>query len=234
MLTVPFRTLSQSSLFPLPFIHLSVYPSVSCHRLYNVHKESSSDKTSSQRFLESAFTFSLGFRRRDIYNWQKHGPSVFPGFIIAKTKSLGNDYNAIVVWSLPSKPTLTSSSEAGGRQRWSTMILSTRLYSDPPLARNAHQNNPSILVSWWCTGFAFAIIIVRLAGRYIRTEKLFREDKVMALSIIPLLARMACVHLILRWGTNNAITTGLSPLEIRHREIGSKLVLCSRIFYAAL
>lgn len=114
------------------------------------------------------------------------------------------------------------------------MTLSTRLYSNPPPAKNAHQDNPTLLVSWWCTGFALAIIIVRLAGRYIRTEKLFREDKVMALSIIPLLARMGFVHLILLWGTNNAITTGLSPLEIRHHEIGSKLVLCSRIFYAAL
>ena len=75
---------------------------------------------------------------------------------------------------------------------------------------------------------------MRLAGRYIRTEKLFREDKVMALSIIPLLARMGFVHLILLWGTNNAVTVGLSPLEIHHREIGSKLVLCSRICYAAL
>lgn len=104
----------------------------------------------------------------------------------------------------------------------------------PPPAKTKSENNATLLVSWWCTGFALAIITVRLAGRYVRTEKLFREDKIMAWSIIPLLARMGLVHMVLIWGTNNAITTGLTPLQIHHREIGSKLVLVSRIMYAAL
>ena len=56
----------------------------------------------------------------------------------------------------------------------------------------------------------------------------------MALSIIPLMLRMGLVHIILVWGTNNAITTGLTAVDIRHREIGSRLVLASRIMYAAL
>lgn len=60
------------------------------------------------------------------------------------------------------------------------------------------------------------------------------EDRIMAFSIIPLLTRMAFVHLILRWGTNNAITTGLSAAEIYRRELGSKMVLPARILYAAL
>ena len=89
-------------------------------------------------------------------------------------------------------------------------------------------------MSWWCTGFALAIILVRITGRYIRTEKLFREDKIMAWSIIPLLGRMAMVHIVLLWGTNNAIVEHLSQSDIDHREIGSKLVLPSRITYAAL
>ncbi len=67
-----------------------------------------------------------------------------------------------------------------------------------------------------------------------RTEKLFREDKIIAWSIVPLLARMALVHLVLLWGTNNAMTTGVSELYLRNREMGSKLVLVSRIIYAAL
>ena len=108
------------------------------------------------------------------------------------------------------------------------------IYSDPPPAQTAIQDNPTLLVSWWCTGFALVIILVRLAGRYIRTEKLFMEDKIAACSIIPLLARMALVHLVLRWGTNNAITTGLSPEDLWHRELGSKMVLPARILYAAL
>lgn len=114
------------------------------------------------------------------------------------------------------------------------MIISRDLYSSPPRAKSKAENNPTLLVSWWCTGFALAIIVVRLAGRYTRTEKLFREDKIMALSIIPLLARMGLVHMVLLWGTNNAITTGLTQLDIEHREIGSRVVLASRIMYAAL
>lgn len=56
----------------------------------------------------------------------------------------------------------------------------------------------------------------------------------MALSIIPLLARMGLVHVVLIWGTNNTTGRSLTPLEIHHREIGSRLVLVSRIMYAML
>ena len=114
------------------------------------------------------------------------------------------------------------------------MLLPRDWYSAAPPAKNAAANNPTLLVSWWCTGFALAIILVRVSGRYIRAERLFREDQIMALSIIPLLARMGLVHVVLLWGTNNTIATGLAPLDLQHREVGSKLVLASRIMYAAL
>lgn len=114
------------------------------------------------------------------------------------------------------------------------MLSPRSLYSDPPGAKNSNANHPTLLVSWWCTGFALAIILVRICGRYIRTEKLFSEDKVMAWSIIPLLGRMALVHLVLIWGTNNVRAHGLSTEDLRHRAIGSRLVLVSRIMYAAL
>lgn len=114
------------------------------------------------------------------------------------------------------------------------MIVERQLYSSPPPPQTSMQDNPTLLVSWWCTGFALVIILLRLSGRYIRTERLFGEDKVMALSIIPLMIRMALVHVILIWGTNNVIATDLTAQQIRHREIGSRLVLASRIMYAAL
>ena len=76
--------------------------------------------------------------------------------------------------------------------------------------------------------------MVRLAGRYVRAERLFREDKVMALSLVPLLARMGLVHLVLLWGTNNTTTEGMTARDIHYREIGSRLVLASRIMYAML
>ena len=56
----------------------------------------------------------------------------------------------------------------------------------------------------------------------------------MALSLIPLLARMGLVHLLLLWGTNNVTTEGLTARDVHYREIGSRLVLASRIMYAML
>ena len=79
-----------------------------------------------------------------------------------------------------------------------------------------------------------AIILFRLAGRWVRTERLFVEDKIMAASIIPLLIRMGFAHVVLKYGTNNTILDELSSLDIAHRETGSRLVLPARIFYAAL
>jgi hypothetical protein len=114
-------------------------------------------------------------------------------------------------------------------------MLEKRLYSSvPPKAQSKLDDNPTLLVSWWCTGFAIAIIVVRVFGRKVRTDKLFKEDKVMLLSMVPLLIRMGLVHVILIWGTNNAQTQGMTETEIQHREIGSRLVLASRIFYAML
>ena len=113
------------------------------------------------------------------------------------------------------------------------MAIVRRLYSSAPAAESTQDSHPTLLVSWWCTGFALGIILVRLSSRYIRTEKLFREDKVMFWSIVPLLFRMGMVHVVLLWGTNNASTAGLSATDIRHREIGSKIVLAARITYAA-
>ncbi|KAI4201906.1 MAG: hypothetical protein LQ350_002953 [Teloschistes chrysophthalmus] len=107
------------------------------------------------------------------------------------------------------------------------------LYSSPPHAKSSKADHPTLLVSWWCTGFGLAIILVRICGRYIRTERLFREDKIMALSMIPLLGRMALIHVVMIWGTNNATNDGLTAQDISHREIGSKLVLAARILYAA-
>jgi hypothetical protein len=115
-----------------------------------------------------------------------------------------------------------------------TMLLPRGLYSnDPPAPRTRQQNQPTLLFSWWCTCFSLAIIFVRLVGRMVRNNQLFKEDKLMFASIVPLMTRMALVHVILIWGTNNVDTSmGLNALDIKHRAIGSRLVLASRIFYA--
>jgi hypothetical protein len=116
------------------------------------------------------------------------------------------------------------------------MILPRDLYNaSPPERRTRIANNPTLLYSWWCTIFSLGIIGVRLAGRYIRNNQLFREDKIMAWSIIPLMARMGCAHVVLIYGTNNADVSALTdPTKIHHREIGARMVLAARVFYAML
>jgi hypothetical protein len=53
----------------------------------------------------------------------------------------------------------------------------------------------------------------------------------MMVAVIPLFIRMGLAHVVLLHGTNNVNTTGLTTNDIRRREIGSQVVLASRIFY---
>jgi hypothetical protein len=107
------------------------------------------------------------------------------------------------------------------------------IYSDAPYFRNFASDKPTLLVCWWCTAFASTIILFRVCGRYIRTERLFPEDWLAFACLIPLLIRMGLVQLIFTHGTNNTAIDGMSDYEVSRREIGSRLVLASRIFYAA-
>lgn len=109
------------------------------------------------------------------------------------------------------------------------------LYSDPPPLRPFSEDKPTLLVCWWITIFCTVIILLRVSGRFVRTEKLFPEDKTAALALIPLFLRMGCVHVILIYGTNNAqlADANLSDDELRRKSIASGLVLLSRILYAA-
>ena len=109
------------------------------------------------------------------------------------------------------------------------------LYSPPPPVRPFSEDKPTLLVCWWTTIFCAVLILLRIAGRFVRTERLFREDKVAALALVPLFLRMGCVHVVLIYGTNNVDLNGVEVTaeDIRRREIGSKLVLVSRVLYAA-
>ncbi|KAK4692692.1 hypothetical protein P7C71_g4560, partial [Lecanoromycetidae sp. Uapishka_2] len=44
------------------------------------------------------------------------------------------------------------------------MLLPRDLYSSPPAPKDKDQDNPTLLTSWWCTGFAVAIILHREIG----------------------------------------------------------------------
>jgi hypothetical protein len=108
-------------------------------------------------------------------------------------------------------------------------------YSAPPPIRPFSEDKPTLLVCWWTTAFCTTFILLRITGRLVRVEKLFLEDKLAAAALFPLFVRMALVHVILLYGTNNVDFEGLSPTaeQLRRRAIGSQLVLASRIFYAA-
>lgn len=109
------------------------------------------------------------------------------------------------------------------------------LYSSAPPERPFSDAKPTLLVAWWITLFCTCLILLRLSGRYIRVEKLFIEDKITALALLPLYLRIACTHVVLLYGTNNIQLDGLtlSSEEIDHRVIASKVVLAGRIFNAA-
>ena len=106
--------------------------------------------------------------------------------------------------------------------------------STPPDRRTRLADHPTLLYSWWATCFSAVVILTRLVGRKTRSNKLFREDWIMFLALVPLFGRMAFVHLVLIYGTNNVTTIGVdyTAEEIKNREFGSKLVLAARIFYA--
>jgi len=109
------------------------------------------------------------------------------------------------------------------------------LYSDAPQLRPFSEDKPTLLVCWWITTFCAVIILLRVTGRFLRTEKLFTEDKTAALALIPLFLRMGCVHVILVYGTNNAqlASANLSDDILKKKSIASGLVLLSRVLYAA-
>ncbi|KAI0184275.1 hypothetical protein EV127DRAFT_240067 [Xylaria flabelliformis] len=108
------------------------------------------------------------------------------------------------------------------------------LYSSPPPLHSADDDKPTLLVCWWITLFCSTIIFLRVGGRFIRSEKLFREDRTVMLAVIPLFLRMGFLHLVLLWGTNNArFVWPLTKTELSHKSIASGLVIGSRILYAA-
>ncbi|CAI6090017.1 unnamed protein product [Clonostachys chloroleuca] len=109
------------------------------------------------------------------------------------------------------------------------------LYSEPPSLREFKYDKPTLLVCWWATALCTCTIFFRVTGRFIRTERLFKSDRISALALVPLYLRMACVHYILLYGTNNSDFDGvhLSEEEINRKQVASGLVLLSRISYAA-
>ncbi|KAH6615986.1 hypothetical protein B0J18DRAFT_484792 [Chaetomium sp. MPI-SDFR-AT-0129] len=110
-------------------------------------------------------------------------------------------------------------------------------YSAPPPARPFRDDKVTLLTSWWITAMCATVIILRLVGRFLRVERLFREDKIAALVLVPLVLRMALIHPVLLSGTNNVLVDEAHPLtedEVYRRSVASRLVLVTRVLQPAI
>ncbi|KAJ6180253.1 hypothetical protein N7519_010714 [Penicillium mononematosum] len=94
----------------------------------------------------------------------------------------------------------------------------------------------TLIILWVFTWLAIGLIVLRLLLRKLKGRQFIQGDYFAMGAILCALVRLALVHVILIWGTNNMSTTfrrshNFTPEEIRHREIASKFVLANRVFY---
>ncbi|KAJ6078656.1 hypothetical protein N7467_008409 [Penicillium canescens] len=94
----------------------------------------------------------------------------------------------------------------------------------------------TLIILWVFTWMAIGLIVLRLLLRKVKGLKFVLGDYFAMGAILCALVRLALVHVILIWGTNNMSTTfrhthHFTPEEIRRREIASKFVLTNRVFY---
>ncbi|KAJ5280480.1 hypothetical protein N7478_005852 [Penicillium angulare] len=95
---------------------------------------------------------------------------------------------------------------------------------------------PTVIIHWVFTWVAIGLITLRLLLRKLKGFKFVLGDYFAMGAIVCALARLALVHVILIWGTNNMTESfrnshNFTPEEIRRREIASKFVLANRVFY---
>lgn len=104
------------------------------------------------------------------------------------------------------------------------------------------QNGPAgdaiqtLVLLWVFTWLAMLLMVARLVMRKIRHQSFDISDKITVVCMVCLLARLAFIHVVLLWGSNNLpeafrLRHKFSKTEIYQREIGSKLTIVSRTFY---
>lgn len=98
------------------------------------------------------------------------------------------------------------------------------------------ETETELIILWFLTGAAVAIMILRLTLRLYRKQRLEAGDYFTIAAIFSILLRGAVIHVADVWGTNNITaavrkTIKFTPKEIYRREIGSKLTIVNRVFY---
>lgn len=95
--------------------------------------------------------------------------------------------------------------------------------------------NTTLVLLWLFTWLTVALIVTRLLMRKVRRKPFVLGDYLSFAAILCALVRLALVHVILTWGTNNMPAemrqSHFTDQQIHQREIGSKFTLCNRVFY---
>ncbi len=98
------------------------------------------------------------------------------------------------------------------------------------------ETESELIILWFLTGAAVAIMILRLALRIYQKQRLETGDYLTMAAIFSILLRGTVVHIADLWGTNSITTAtrktiNFTPEVIYQREIGSKLTIVNRVFY---
>lgn len=100
----------------------------------------------------------------------------------------------------------------------------------------ADDTEVTIVTTWVFTWLSEAFMALRLIMRKVRKQDFNISDYFTIAAMAFLIIRLAMVHVVLIWGTNNIpedfrASHTFTALEIYQREIGSKLTLAVRAVY---
>jgi hypothetical protein len=93
-----------------------------------------------------------------------------------------------------------------------------------------------IVVLWFLTGGAVAVMVLRLVLKQYRQQRFSLGDYFTVAAIVSILLRGAVIHVALVWGTNSITaavrkTMKFTPEVVYRHEIGAKLTIVNRVFY---
>ena len=96
--------------------------------------------------------------------------------------------------------------------------------------------DPTLLILWLFSCLALIIMAIRLIWRKVAGQSFNLGDYLTMAACVAALIRLALVHVVLTWGTNNMTDTfrnthHFTAREIYQREIGSKFIIINRFFY---
>lgn len=97
----------------------------------------------------------------------------------------------------------------------------------------------AVALLWTASILSLALILTRLIWRYRRGETYSKDDKWMAIALVPLLLRLVASHISNAYLTANFNHklypySSMTQVEIYRRTIGSIMVLPSRLMYAGV